>query len=112
MLFFHAHTNVQCSNITAHCPSLLQEAKQRRGGKAGESNGVGAVTSDSDLEHELNASTAGSVAQLLNPDHGDHGDHGDDDMDTSRNGVSVELSFELKQDREDMDKKNVDTSNL
>lgn len=106
IIFFHAHTNVQCNNITTHFPSFLQEAKQRRGGKAGGSNGVGAVTSDSDLEHELNASTAGSVAHLLNPD------HGDDDKDASQNGVSVELSFELRQDGEDMDKKNVDTSNL
>ena len=92
--------------VSVRFPSLLQEAKQRRAGKAGDSNGVGAVTSDSDLEHELNASAAGSVAHLLSPDH-DGGDEG-----ASRNGVSVELSFELRQDGEDKDKKDVDTSNL
>ena len=92
-----------------HFPSLLQEAKQRRAGKAGDSNGVGAVTSDSDLEHELNASAAGSVAHLLSPDH-DGGD--EEETGASRNGVSVELSFELRQNGEDTDKKDIDTSNL
>ena len=91
-------------------PSLLQEAKQRHAGKAGDSNGLGAVTSDTDLEHELNASAAGSVAHLLSPDHGNEKEA----QEAGRNGVSVELSFELRQDGEesDKDKKNVDTSNL
>ena len=66
------------------------------------------MTSDSDLEHELNASAAGSVAQLLSPDH----DGGDEETGASRNGVSVELSFELRQGGEDTHKKSIDTSNL
>ena len=102
--FFHTHTIM----ASLFFPSLLQEAKQRHAGKAGDSNGVGAVTSDSDLEHDLNASAAGSVAHLLSPDHGDEKEA----QAASRNGVSVELSFELRQDVEDRDKKNVDTSNL
>lgn len=64
------------------------------------------MTSDSDLEHDLNASAAGSVAHLLSPDH-------EDEKEANKNGVSVEVSFELRQDGEDhADKKNIDTSNL
>ena len=87
--------------------SLIQEAKQRHAGKAGESNGVGAVTSDSNLEHDLNASTAGSVAHLLSPDHDN-----EKEEEANRNGVTVELSYELRQDGEERDKKKVDTSSL
>ena len=83
-------------------PSLLQEAKQRNAGKVGDSNGVGAVTSESDLEH----STAGSVAYLLSPD------HGDDEKKEQGTDRSEECSLELRQVGEDTDKKNIDTSNL
>ena len=77
------------------------QAKQHRAGKVGDSNGVGAVTSESDLEH----STAGSVAHLLSPDHGDE----KEGQGTDR---SVECSLELRQVGEDTDKKNIDTNNL